>query len=148
MLLLKGQNESLADDGADLLRVQVLTLPGDAQDDEKMLIVGLNLRSLMGVEDILEGQLVHAETLAQLANQLHITQPLDINPGDRMTLQKRLDLLDAVDLHIFHPLRAVGEKRDSRRSRLFRGHEQAGLRPWGVTHADARDSSLDLLCHV
>ncbi len=139
--LLEGQDEVLADDQRQLLGPQAVVEVGHAQDDEQMLLVGLDLRALIGLDDVGEHQRVQAEAPADGAHDLEVAQPLDIDPGDREALRELFELADRGERPLLEPLGTVGDHLDAGRDRrLLRRRDQgpgrrAGGRPPGPAPA-------------
>ena len=65
---------------------------GHPQDDEQMLLVGLHLRALIGVDNVGEHQGMQPEVLADGSHDLEVAEPLDVDPGDREGLCRPVEL--------------------------------------------------------
>ncbi len=62
-------------------------------NDEQLVVVLVDLRSLARVDHVLERQLVQAEQRAELAQGRRFGIPLDVNPGDRVAVEVHPALL-------------------------------------------------------
>jgi hypothetical protein len=69
--------------GCDVIRMVPVT-SGKAKDDKQGVVVSLELRPLVDIENVLERQRVQAERRADRPDGLHISQSLDVDPCDRV----------------------------------------------------------------
>src|SRR5262249_55219309 len=67
----------------------------EVQDDEQVVVVDVDLRTLVAGEDVLEVEGVEVEVLLEPAS-LEVSRPLDVDPAQA----GRVDLLDARGLRL------------------------------------------------
>lgn len=80
---LEGQHEVAAENDADLLRTdghRCLVIAEKARDQEQVILVGIQLGALVGVEDVLQHQWVQVESAAHLRHQGGIMQAVNVEP--------------------------------------------------------------------
>ena len=84
---LKGQHETFADEDTDLLSFEMRTGDGNSRDQKKRLAVELGLWLLMNVDDVFQGKRMKTEDATEFLNRPLVTQPRDIDPGNRSPAQ-------------------------------------------------------------
>jgi len=112
----------------DLLDVELhgVGQPRHPGHQEEVLVVLLCLRALRRVRYVLERQRVDVKQLAELAQELLVAEPLDVDPGGGALLQERDQLGGARRLERAVLGRRVVDDFDGRRRRVLRDDEGAG----------------------
>ena len=122
--LLEGNDELLAEEDGDLLVAILRGVVDHAEDDEGMVLEEVDLRTLAGIDDVLERQRVQPEDAADLGDQLDVSKADAIEPDDRPLAAGLLD---------------VGEADISEEMAfLERNHRQAERRLHGLRIGDQR----------
>ena len=131
LVVMEGDNVVLAEEDADLARVQLAFLVGRVvQHDEALALVEVELAPLMGVEHVLERQRMQIECHAEVAQHVRAGMAGDVDPG----VAGRAEMEAAfVDLHAVQHLHVVRRVLDQGEVECLVGHgcapgERAGRR--------------------
>ena len=92
------------------------------ENDEKVVVVLLELGPLVGVQDIFEYEVVNTEIRADGLDQVDIGQALDQHPGYRLGVFVLQNLLHRCALCLFNFFRVVVKHRHSARGDGHRAH--------------------------
>ena len=57
------------------------------RDDEKIVVVLLDLRPLRGIEDVFERERMQIETRTERAQDFDVPQPIDVDPGHALIIE-------------------------------------------------------------
>src|SRR4029434_6036123 len=96
------------------------------RDDEEIVIILFHFWTLVRVEHVFQGQRVQIETLPEDAQNAQVTQAVDIDPGDKLIVEMREELIRADVLPFFKTVRSILNEGDDRRflGRILRKFEQ------------------------
>ncbi len=135
----------VAEHDAELLLFDLLALliPGEGtQDDEELLVVVLDLGPLAGAEHVFDDERVQPRALADLADELDVVQPIDVQPRDERRAGEGEALGDLRGRALAHGCAAVLEGLEGHRldAALARVHQGAGRRA-GLLAAAAHESA-------
>jgi hypothetical protein len=139
--LLEGQDEALPEHERDLLGEQAVVPVGQAQHDEQVVVVALNLGALIDVDDVGDGQRVQAAALAERADQLEVGKALHVEPDLGREGRRAVDLGERLAVPLGKLLGVVGDELEAR-GQGVRRPEYRAARPaqMPTTIKQARDS--------
>src|SRR3982751_9526 len=87
--LLESDEKMFAEKHADLFAAHLASLVAvnHVGDDEKVIIVLLDLRALAGVQNVFERERVKIELRTQNPQDFNVPQPVDVDPGDALIVE-------------------------------------------------------------
>ncbi len=100
---LERHHEVPPEDQADLLALDLVRRgidPQHAADDEDVVRERLDLRPLAGADDVLEGQGVQAEVLAEAGQHVGLVHAVHVDPGHRRRVAQREAVVQVLDRHL------------------------------------------------
>ena len=133
LVIVEGDHVVLAEEDADLARMQLAVLVGRiVQHDEALALVEVELAPLVGVEDVLERQRMQVEGHAEVAQHVRAGTAGDVDPGVARRAEMEAALVDLHAVQHLHVLRRVLDQGEVER---LVGHgrapgERAGRGAW------------------
>lgn len=102
LFLLEGEEKIIAEEKAHLLEDEFLLAVevNHFADDEDVLLIRLDLGPLRGVEHVLEGKWMQAESPAELSQEIEVAESVDVDPVDLRRVVAIHQLLEGVELRL------------------------------------------------
>ena len=125
--LLEGEHEVPAKQDRELLGNQSLGPIRQPQYDEQVIVVALQLRALVGVHDVRDGERMQPVAFAEPADQLDVREPLHVDPDPGQPGRALLDVRKLRAMMLDQPAVIVGEQAHARRTGI-RGRRQRAWR--------------------